>query len=58
MFADLFELLQQRFASHGYWTLAITLLSENAGIPHASVVSIVSSPYFHPEMTYAILCAP
>ena len=33
MLPDLFEALRSHFASHGYWTLAITLLLENAGIP-------------------------
>jgi membrane protein DedA with SNARE-associated domain len=30
---DLFEALRDHFTNHGYWTLAITLLLENAGIP-------------------------
>jgi membrane protein DedA with SNARE-associated domain len=30
---DLFEALRNHFTTHGYWTLAITLLLENAGIP-------------------------
>jgi len=30
---DLFEALREHFTNHGYWTLAITLLLENAGIP-------------------------
>jgi len=30
---DLFEVLRNHFTNHGYWTLAITLLLENAGIP-------------------------
>ena len=30
---DLFEALRDHFTTHGYWTLAITLLLENAGIP-------------------------
>ena len=30
---DLFEVLRNYFTNHGYWTLAITLLLENAGIP-------------------------
>jgi membrane-associated protein len=30
---DLFEALRNHFTSHGYWTLAVTLLLENAGIP-------------------------
>ena len=33
MLPDLFEVLRSHFTSHGYWTLAITLLLENAGIP-------------------------
>lgn len=33
MLPDLFELLRNHFTEHGYWTLAITLLLENAGIP-------------------------
>jgi membrane protein DedA with SNARE-associated domain len=33
MFPDLFEVLRAHFTTHGYWTLAITLLLENAGIP-------------------------
>ena len=33
MFPDLFEVLRSHFTTHGYWTLAITLLLENAGIP-------------------------
>jgi membrane protein DedA with SNARE-associated domain len=33
MFPDLFDALRSHFTSHGYWTLAITLLLENAGIP-------------------------
>jgi membrane-associated protein len=28
-----FEVLRNHFTTHGYWTLAITLLLENAGIP-------------------------
>ncbi len=30
---DLFEVLREHFTTHGYWTLAVTLLLENAGIP-------------------------
>ena len=30
---DLFEVLRDHFTNHGYWTLGITLLLENAGIP-------------------------
>ena len=30
---DLFEVLRDHFTTHGYWTLAITLSLENAGIP-------------------------
>ncbi len=30
---DLFEALRDHFTTHGYWTLAITLLLENTGIP-------------------------
>ena len=33
MLPDLFEVLRNHFNTHGYWTLAITLLLENAGIP-------------------------
>ena len=33
MLPDLFEVLRNHFTEHGYWTLAITLLLENAGIP-------------------------
>ena len=33
MLPDLFEALRNHFNNHGYWTLAITLLLENAGIP-------------------------
>jgi membrane-associated protein len=33
MFPDFFDALRSHFTSHGYWTLAITLLLENAGIP-------------------------
>jgi len=33
MLPDLFEVLRDHFTTHGYWTLAITLLLENAGIP-------------------------
>ena len=33
MLPDLFELLRSHFTTHGYWTLAVTLLLENAGIP-------------------------
>jgi membrane protein DedA with SNARE-associated domain len=33
MLPDLFEVLRSHFTTHGYWTLAITLLLENAGIP-------------------------
>jgi membrane protein DedA with SNARE-associated domain len=33
MLPDLFEVLRNHFNNHGYWTLAITLLLENAGIP-------------------------
>ena len=33
MFPDLFDALRDHFTAHGYWTLAITLLLENAGIP-------------------------
>ena len=33
MLPDLFEVLRDHFNTHGYWTLAITLLLENAGIP-------------------------
>jgi membrane protein DedA with SNARE-associated domain len=33
MLPGLFEVLRNHFTSHGYWTLAVTLLLENAGIP-------------------------
>lgn len=33
MLPDIFEVLRTHFTSHGYWTLAVTLLLENAGIP-------------------------
>jgi len=33
LFPDLFEALRNHFTNHGYWTLAVTLLLENAGIP-------------------------
>jgi membrane-associated protein len=33
MLPDLFEVFRNHFTAHGYWTLAITLLLENAGIP-------------------------
>jgi membrane-associated protein len=33
MLPDLFEVLRNYFHTHGYWTLALTLLLENAGIP-------------------------
>lgn len=33
MLPDLFNLLRDHFNTHGYWTLGITLLLENAGIP-------------------------
>ena len=33
MLPDLFEVLRDHFTTHGYWTLAITLLLENAGVP-------------------------
>lgn len=33
MLPDLFEILRAHFTAHGYWTLAITLLLENAGVP-------------------------
>jgi membrane-associated protein len=33
MLPSLFEVLRTHFTTHGYWTLAITLLLENAGIP-------------------------
>ena len=33
VFPDLFEFLREHFRHHGYLTLAVTLLLENAGIP-------------------------
>jgi membrane protein DedA with SNARE-associated domain len=33
MLPDLFEVLRDHFTTHGYWTLAIALLLENAGVP-------------------------
>ena len=30
---DLFEALRDHFTTHGYWTLAVTLMLENAGVP-------------------------
>jgi membrane-associated protein len=33
MLPDLFEVLRNHFTEHGYWTLAIALMLENAGIP-------------------------
>ena len=33
MLPDLFEVLRSHFTTHGYWTLAVTLLLENTGIP-------------------------
>lgn len=33
MLPGLFEVLREHFTNHGYWTLAITLLLENAGVP-------------------------
>lgn len=33
MLPDLFEVLRSHFTTHGYWTLAVSLLLENAGVP-------------------------
>lgn len=33
MLPDLFQVLRSHFTNHGYWTLSITLLLENAGVP-------------------------
>lgn len=33
MFPDLFDALRSHFTTQGYWTVAFTLLLENAGIP-------------------------
>jgi membrane-associated protein len=33
MLPGIFEILRDHFVTHGYWTLAFTLLLENAGIP-------------------------
>ena len=41
---DLFEVLRDHFTTHGYWTLAITLMLENAGIPLPGETVVHSRP--------------
>jgi membrane protein DedA with SNARE-associated domain len=58
MLPDLFEVLRNRFTTHGYWTLAITLLLENAGIPLPGETMLLFASflaYQHHELNLALI---
>jgi membrane protein DedA with SNARE-associated domain len=58
MLPDLFEVLRSHFTAHGYWTLAITLLLENAGIPLPGETMLLFASflaYQHHELNLALL---
>jgi len=58
MLPDLFEVLRNHFTTHGYWTLAITLLLENAGIPlPGETVLLFASfvAYQHHQLNLALI---
>ena len=54
----LFALLRGHFTTHGYWTLAITLLLENAGIPVPGETALLFASflaYEHKELDLALI---
>ena len=58
MLPDLFEVLRSHFTAHGYWTLAVTLLLENAGIPlPGETVLLFASflAYQHHELSLGLI---
>jgi membrane-associated protein len=58
MLPDLFEVLRNHFTTHGYWTLAITLLLENAGIPLPGETMLLFASFLafqHHELSLGII---
>lgn len=58
MFSALFELLRSHFTSHGYWTLALTLLLENAGIPVPGETMLLFASFLaheHQELNLGVI---
>jgi len=58
MLPDLFEVLRNHFTTHGYWTLAITLLMENAGIPLPGETALLFASflaYQHHQLNLALI---
>lgn len=58
MLPDIFAFLQGHFTSHGYWTLAITLLLENAGIPVPGETVLLFASFLaheHEELSLALI---
>jgi membrane protein DedA with SNARE-associated domain len=58
MLPDLFEVLRNHFTTHGYWTLAVTLLLENAGIPLPGETMLLFASflaYQHHELNLALI---
>ncbi len=58
MLPDLFEVLRNHFTTHGYWTLALTLLLENAGIPLPGETMLLFASflaYQHHELNLAMI---
>ena len=58
MLPDLFEVLRNHFTTHGYWTLALTLLLENAGIPLPGETMLLFASflaYRHHELNLAMI---
>jgi membrane protein DedA with SNARE-associated domain len=55
---DLFEVLRNHFTQHGYWTLAITLLLENAGVPLPGETMLLFASflaYQHQELNLGLI---
>src|SRR5262252_8491320 len=58
MLSSLFEALRDHFTSHGYWTLAFTLLLENAGIPLPGETVLLFSSFLsheHDELNFGLI---
>lgn len=58
MLPDIFEVLRNHFTTHGYWTLALTLLLENAGIPLPGETMLLFASflaYQHHELSLAMI---
>jgi membrane protein DedA with SNARE-associated domain len=60
MLPDLFEVLRNHFTTHGYWTLAFTLLLENAGIPLPGETMLLFASFLafqHQELNLGLIIA-